>query len=165
MGDNRQAIRLRESRASDRAAALALAQRLADFPVPEWRGAAEIVDGDLRALEGFFDAPLPGAALWVAEDDAADGAAGELLGIAYLEVARDYFTGRAHGHLSVLAVARSAEGRGVARRLLDACESWARERGFEKLTLNVFDRNTHARAVYEHVGYRPEAVKYVKLLG
>jgi hypothetical protein len=30
--------------------------------------------------------------------------------------------------------------------------------------LNAFDGNSRARAVYEHLGYRIETVRYVKLL-
>ena len=32
------------------------------------------------------------------------------------------------------------------------------------LTLNVFENNHHARKVYEHVGYLPETLRYVKVL-
>ena len=45
-----------------------------------------------------------------------------------------------------------------------AAEAWARGRGYRKLTLNVFEGNARARAIYDHFGYRPETVRYVKLL-
>ena len=45
-----------------------------------------------------------------------------------------------------------------------AGEEWARQRGYRKLTLNVFEGNRHARAVYEHLGYAAETLRYVKFL-
>ena len=66
---------------------------------------------------------------------------------------RDYFTLERHGHVGILAVTAGAEGRGAGRALLRAAETWARDRGFQTLTLNVFSGNDHARAVYEHLGF------------
>jgi GNAT superfamily N-acetyltransferase len=137
----------------------ATAERLAAFGPPEWRPAREIVDGELRTLEAFFAAPPPGAALWVAE-----AAGGQRLGFVYVERAVDYFTGEAHGHVGMLAVAEAAEGHGVASRLMRWAEDWARDQGYARLTLNVFAGNQHARDAYEHLGYRAETLRYVKLL-
>ena len=64
----------------------------------------------------------------------------------------------------MLAVARDAEGRGVGGALMRAAEDWARERGYGKLTLNVFEGNARARAVYAHLAYRPETMRYIKFL-
>ena len=47
---------------------------------------------------------------------------------------------------------KEAEGRALMR----AAEAWGRERGYRRLTLNVFDGSTKARAVYDHFGYQPE---------
>jgi GNAT superfamily N-acetyltransferase len=66
--------------------------------------------------------------------------------------------------VSIIAVAAHAEGCGVAGALMRAAETWAREAGYGQLTLTVFEGNRHARAVYEQVGYRPETLRYVKLL-
>ena len=84
------------------------------------------------------------------------------LGFVLIEELRDYFTLERHGHVGILAVTEGAEGRGAGRALLRAAESWARDRGFQTLTLNVFSGNDHARAVYEHLGFQEETVKYVK---
>ena len=45
-----------------------------------------------------------------------------------------------------------------------AAEGWAREQGYRKLTLTVFEANHPARAVYEHLGYALETLRYVKIL-
>lgn len=152
-------IAVRPARASDRAFVLEAAERLSAFGPPPWRTSAEIVEGEARTLRAFFDAPDSGTALLVAEEN------GEALGFVYVETVHDYFLGEAHGHIGILAVAASAEGRGAGGALLEAAEAWARRLGYGRLTLNVFERNSRARAVYERRGYRPETMRYVKLLG
>ena len=149
-------IRVRPARAADRAFVLSTAARLADFGPPEWRTPAEIVDGEARTLRDFFESSDDGSELLIAE-------AGERrVGFALVEELRDYFSLERHGHVGILAVAADAEGRGVAGALLRAAESWARDRGFRTLTLNVFSGNRHARDVYEHMGFEEDTVKYVK---
>jgi GNAT superfamily N-acetyltransferase len=59
-------------------------------------------------------------------------------------------------------VTAQAEGRGAAKALIAEAESWTRSRSMARLTLNVFEGNRHARQVYEHVGFRPETIKYTK---
>jgi GNAT superfamily N-acetyltransferase len=61
-------------------------------------------------------------------------------------------------------VTESAEGRGLGRALLEAAEEWARRQGYAHVTLNVFAANQAARGLYEHLGYRPEQVRYRKEL-
>lgn len=152
-------IRVRSARGDDRPFVLATAARLAAFGPPPWRTAAEIVEGEARTLRGFFESPAEGATLLVAESEAAAP-----LGFAYLETVRDYFIGEEHGHVGILAVAGEGEGRGAGGALVRSSEAWARERGYRRLTLNVFEGNAHARSVYEHFGYRPETLRYVKFL-
>jgi GNAT superfamily N-acetyltransferase/acyl-coenzyme A thioesterase PaaI-like protein len=152
-------VRVRPARAEDRDFVLAAAERLADFGPPPWRTPAEVVEGERRLLRSWFDSPDPRSSLLVAES-----AAGPL-GFVYLETLSDYFTRRDHGHVGILAVSREGEGRGVGGALLQASEDWAQSRGFEKITLAVFDGNRHARAVYVRRKFAPEVVRYVKLLG
>jgi len=90
--------------------------------------------------------------------------AGTPLGCLFVATEEDFFTGRPGAHVEVVAVAREAEGQGLARVLLHAAETWARERGYNYMTLNVFVANQHARAVYEHLGYQAEIVRYRKSL-
>ena len=152
-------ILVRQARPGDRDFVLLAAQRLADFDPPAWRDAAEIVEGDARTLRSFFEKPPPDSALLIAE-----APAGTPLGFVYLETLSDYFTGEAHGHIGVLAVVKDGEGKGIAGRLMRTAEDWARARGHRKLTLAVMERNRHARDVYEHMGYAPESLRYVKPL-
>lgn len=85
-------------------------------------------------------------------------------GLAMGETHTDYFTGERHGHLGILAVAEAAEGKGVGQSLMAAVEEWALNRGYRFLTLNVFDGNHRAKAVYSRAGYKPDAIKYLKVL-
>lgn len=152
-------VRLRAAGAADLPFMLSLAPRLAGFGLPPWRTAAQVVEAEGRALSRALEVGSPDAPVLLAEDP--DGAP---LGFAYLETQTDYFTGRAHTHVAVLAVAEHAQDRGVARALLAAAEAWARRRGDPFITLNVFARNDRARAVYERLGYESETLRYVKPL-
>jgi GNAT superfamily N-acetyltransferase len=151
---------IRPAIATDRAAALALVPRLRDFGPPPLRPVEVLDAGERRTLDRYFDDPVEGSTLFVAASP--DGA---VLGIGYAERAFDYFSQEPHGHLGILAVAAEAEGRGVGRALLDAVEQWTADQGYRLLTLNVFATNERAKAVYEHVGYHPDSIRYVKVLG
>lgn len=131
---------------------------MASFELPAWRTPEEIVAGDYRPLDAWFDRPAPEEALLVAELD------GRPAGYSYLVVNTDFFTEKPHAHLSVLAVAKEAEGQGVGSALLDASVAWAKARGDDHITLNVFDNNSRAQALYERHGYTREIVKYRKTL-
>ena len=153
-------MRTRPAAAADRAFVIETAGRLAAFGPPPWRTPGEIVAAEVRALEGFFDAPPPGSSLLIIEDEDAQAR----LGFAFLERRIDYFTGRPHGHIGILAVAEGAEGRGAGTALMAAAEAWARGQRYGMLTLNVFEDNRRARALYERCGYRVETLRYVKPL-
>jgi GNAT superfamily N-acetyltransferase len=152
-------VSVRPARPDDREFVLAAAVELAAFGPPEWRTAGEVVEGEAKTLRAWFAGAPPGSALLVAEED------GRPLGFAYLETLRDYFLEEEHGHIGILAVTKEAQGRGAGGALLDAAESWARGRGYGRLTLHVFEGNERARAVYARRGYRPESLKYVKFVG
>jgi len=148
---------IRPAAASDRAFVLNLASRLVDgFDPPRHRTKPELIEGDRRALEAWFDAPSkPGEAMVIAEVE------GTPAGVAYLVTLVDYFTERPHSHLSVLAVEKWAEGKGVGSALLDYAVAWARERQSDRLTLSALVTNTRARALYERKGFGGEYVRYV----
>jgi GNAT superfamily N-acetyltransferase len=151
-------ISVRDGGAADRDFVIATARRFAAFGPPPWRSPLEIVGGEVRCLDDFFDGHLRGRALVVAEDESGP------LGFAFLEPGVDYFTGDAHGHIGMIAVTEAAEGRGAGAALMRAAEDWARANGYSRLTLNVFEGNARARAVYEKFGYQVETIRYVKLI-
>ncbi|MEP1056821.1 MULTISPECIES: GNAT family N-acetyltransferase [Cyanophyceae] len=57
-------------------------------------------------------------------------------------------------YVSNLAVYSDVRRRGVAQKLLGACESIALEGGFQDLYLHVLEDNHQARRLYEKAGYR-----------
>ena len=150
-------VAIRHAGPGDRQFVLDLATRLVDgFEAPRHRTKAELIEGDRRALETWFDDPAkPDEAMLIAELD------GTPAGVAYLVTLVDYFNERPHAHLSVLAVEKAAEGKGVGSALLDACEAWARSRGSDRLTLSALVTNSRARALYERKGFGGEYIRYV----
>lgn len=152
-------IRLRTATADDEAFLLQLTRRLADFPTPSWRTAAEIAEADHAILRAALHQPGPETSILIAED-----VAGRPLGYVFSASRTDYFTAERHGHVENLAVVAGVEGMGVGRRLMDAAEAWALGCGYRRMTLNVFHNNTRAQAVYHRLGYEPETLHYHKWL-
>lgn len=152
-------VTLRNATRSDEPHLLALTSRLAAFPVPPWRDAGQIAQADQPMLSAAVrEAPADTLVLVATTED------GRVTGCVLVTTRLDFFTGRPHGHVEVLAVAPEAEGRGVGRALMRGAEDWARARGLDHLTLNVFDTNTRARGLYEKLGYQAELVKYRKAI-
>ncbi len=150
-------VTVRRGRREDEVPVLALADQLAAFPVPSWRTAQEIQRADDGVIRSSLGGAAGTAAFVVDGHDRLDGAV-------CLTTQVDYFTGERLAHVEVLAVDPGARGRGVARALMDAAEAWARESGFRHITLNVWVQNERARGLYEHLGYGPETMHYLKAL-
>lgn len=151
-------VTVRRATIDDEAAVLALADQLAAFPVPAWRTAREIQRADDPVLRDALRGVTAGTVAFVA-----DGPGG-IDGVVCLTTQEDYFTHEAVPHVEVLAVDPGAQGRGIARALMDAAESWARTCGCARISLNVWVQNERARGLYEHLGYRPETMHYLKEL-
>jgi len=153
-------VSVRAASEADREFVLGLATRLVDgFDAPSHRTKPELIEGDRRALEAWFDHPSKAEeAMLVAELE------DKPAGCAFLVTLVDYFNERPHAHLSVLAVDKPAEGRGVGSALLGACEQWARDRGSDRLTLSALVTNSRARGLYERRGFGGEYIRYVRKL-
>jgi aminoglycoside 6'-N-acetyltransferase len=70
-------------------------------------------------------------------------------------------------HLTVglgIAVDPAWRGRGVGTALLQAAESWARERGATRMSLGLDAFNTGARRLYERVGYQTWGLEMDKVI-
>jgi GNAT superfamily N-acetyltransferase len=152
-------MKIRPATANDRAFVVASVPRLVAFEPPSFRPRDEIITAETRTIEAFFASPPAGSALMIAESDDCSP-----MGFVYLERLRDYFTLEDHGHISMIVVTEAAEGRGVGAALMRAAEDWARREGYRRLTLTVFDANSRARTLYEHLGYLPETLRYIKVL-
>jgi len=152
---SRPAVSIRRAVPEDQAFVFEAVKRLAAFDLPPSRSAREIWEGEARTLRAWFDDSVEGTLL-VAER------AADSLGFIFLEPHTDYFTLEEHGHVGILVVAEHAEGTGAGRALLEAGEAWAREQGYRRLTLNVFQGNARARAVYDRLGFQVETIRYTK---
>lgn len=53
-----------------------------------------------------------------------------------------------------VAVMDTWRGRGIGSRLMALAETDAREKGFDKLSLLVFDQNRGAKSLYDRLGYK-----------
>lgn len=90
---------------------------------------------------------------------------GTRLGFLHAEPGTDGISGEPCGYVTLLAVTAEAEGRGIARRLVEAAEDWARAAGYRLLSLDVFASNDRGRAFYDRLGFVPETTRLVKALG
>ncbi|MEO8451367.1 MAG: GNAT family N-acetyltransferase [Gemmatimonadota bacterium] len=150
---------LRPPLPSDEQFLIALTERLAAFPLPPWRTAAEVAAADHPILLDALRRPSPDSLVLVAEPEP-----GQRAGFIFATTRTDYFTGQPQGYIEVLAVVPGMERRGIGRALMDGAEQWARSLGYTQMTLNVFARNEAARAVYDRLGYEPELLRYWKQL-
>ena len=148
---------IRPATLSDLSAVHRLAERLADFDLPPGRTAREIARADHPILIAQLQAPRDDVLFLYAEDEAANP-----LGTIFANTQLDYFTQQPIAYIEVLAVSEAAAGQGLARRLMEHVEEWARSRGCVRVDLNVFCANRRARGFYEHLGYHEETVRYVK---
>ncbi len=134
-------------------------KRLRDASLPAWRKPGSLETNLTGAEEGFFGSATVERTLLVYVDDS-----DAPIGFAQAMMDRDFFSGEPQGHLLFLVTDRAHEGRGVARSLMAAVESWAREQGATGLLLYVFATNENARAAYDRFGFQEDMVKMVKPL-
>lgn len=149
---------IRPARLTDEAFLFDLTSRLGEFDVPAWRTPAEIARADDEILRAALHEPSEHARILVAEDG------GERVGYVFVSTRVDYFTHERHAHVEVLAVAPGHDRQGIGRELLAAAEAWAAARGDRFITLTVWSQNARARAVYDHLGWAPETIRYRKPL-
>lgn len=158
------AFQIRPATAADADFIRELTPRFAGAGTPSWRDPARMATFVLRAIGEIAelvaaDAVSPREAVLIATGDG-----GIPLGFIHLRPDLSVFTREWQGYVNALGVAGMSEGRGVGRALLAAGEGWAREQGFRHLALDTFGDNTHARAVYAHLGFAEETLKLVKAL-
>lgn len=150
-------IAVRRAVVQDEPILTALANRLGEFVLPQWRTADEIAIADGREMMDAVRTQDADSEVFIAERD------GEPVGCLHVLVDTDFF-GLRHAHISVVATMAAAQGTGVGQALIAYAEEWGRQRKLTLLTLNVFDGNSRARKVYERAGFTPEILKYAKPL-
>jgi GNAT superfamily N-acetyltransferase len=78
---------------------------------------------------------------------------GDSIGIANCIVSFSTFRARPILNVHDLFVSANHRGKGVSRALLESAESYAQERGFAAITLEVLEINERARKVYNAFGF------------
>jgi GNAT superfamily N-acetyltransferase len=134
-------------RAEHREAVLRLTHAYAQDPMGNGKGLAD--DVQQRLVPAL--AQHPGAVILLAYRD------GEAVGIATCFLGFSTFAARPLLNIHDLAVLPELRGQGIGRQLLQAVARRARELGCCKLTLEVYEKNPGARALYESEGFGPAA--------
>lgn len=73
--------------------------------------------------------------------------------------------GLEYGLVSDLVVARGFRNRGIGRKLLEASESFARERNVKWLRIGVLAANESADRLYDSMGFQKRYVEREKVIG
>lgn len=95
----------------------------------------------------------------------ARSSSGRLLGHVLVKVGcKEFLTGEDQAWIFDLAVAPDHWGTGLAKRLMEAAEEFAAERGMGYLGLTVTCANMRAAKFYANMGYQDERVQMVKIL-
>lgn len=114
-----------------------------------WTTEADLLDGirtDPEALEDMME--QPGAVILKCTDDK-----GALRGCVFLRK-----TG-SHLYLGMLTVSPELQGSGIGKKLLEASEAYAREKGCDKIVMTVISVRKELIAWYERKGFRTTGEK------
>lgn len=151
-------FRIVDADQSHREAILALMPRLADYDVPASRNPKHLWMSDAEMLEQWL-AGKTECLVHVALDGA-----GCVVGFSMVRLRPELLSHEPSAHLEAIAIDKSAEGKGVAKALLQNAERCAAAGGALTMTLHVFAVNTRARRLYEKAGYDGELMRYIKPL-
>ncbi|MFC4060068.1 GNAT family N-acetyltransferase [Planomonospora corallina] len=152
MSSGQSPVVIRPYRDEDRDAVVALAPRLTEG-VAAWRDADAVADAVRGWVTGSLEqAGGDGHGVFVAVRE------GRVAGFVTVS-ARRHFTGQVDAYIGELVVSAEAEGTGVGRALAGAAESWARDRGLARVTLETGAANARARGFYRALGYAEEEVR------
>ncbi len=147
---------VRDAGPADGDGMMALMPRLADFDVPASRNPEDLYRDDAKLLQRWLDG---------AEDCLVQVAVtneNRVLGFTLVRLRPELLSHHPSAHLEAIAVDASAEGKGIAKALLDSAEEKARLSGALSMTLHVFASNARARKFYEHLGYDGELMRYIR---
>lgn len=149
--------KIRIATAADGDAMLALMPRLSEFEVPETRNPEHLWRDDAALLREWIEGDANDCLVHVAEDGD-----GEILGLTLVRLRPEALSHEPSSHLEAIAVAKEAEGKGIASALLETAEKEAERQGARTMTLHVISTNTRARRFYERSGYDGEMIRYIK---
>jgi len=154
-------ITIRKALPGDAGFIAAHAHRLLNFDLPGWRAneKEKMIRADIQHITNALLKDDPEDCTFIAMDTE-----NRECGFMRVALLKDYYTGEKHAHVNDIVVTSESEGKGVGKLLLQKADEWATENKVRWITLNVFEENRRARAVYEKQGYRMEWIKYLKQL-
>jgi ribosomal protein S18 acetylase RimI-like enzyme len=151
-------IVIRPANEGDRDFVVGLVPSLLEFGSPAWRDAGALRSGFATVLARALSSQDHRATVLIAQtrDEVP-------LGFISLKVVEN-IEGGERGHVADLAVAESARRMGVGSALMRAGETWARDRDFNLLSLDVWATNDPAFAFYRQLGYSLDSLSLIKRL-
>lgn len=150
-------LTIRQATKADLEFLLSLIPRFSEFGLPPARDVTALNKHTQNALQTAFDgdSSLP---IFIAEED------GQRLGFIQMREDKEFLSGEPHAYVLNLTVAKEAEGKGAGTALIQAAETWAKEKGYRFMSLNVFGTNYHARAFYKKLNFEEDSIKLTKKL-
>ncbi len=107
-------------------------------------------------VEQYFSADTP---LWWVLDS------GQIkIGCLWLGNAIDQSSGVRHAHIFLLYIEPAHRRQGLAKALIHIAENWAKARGDQQISLQVFASNQPAVQLYQLLGYNTESYSMLKRL-
>ncbi len=154
----RDIVAIRQATDLDRTFILGLSPRLAEVAGLSWHTETRVQKFQDEYISKMLDQDEGPQTTLIAEAD------GSALGFVHARETNDSISEEVCGTVPLLAVAPSAQSRGVGRLLMEAAEDWSREQGYRLLHLEVFANNDNAEAFYRHLGFQPETLVMIKPL-
>ena len=151
-------IVIRPLQAQDRPFILSLSPRLAEVAKLSWHDddvIQKMQDDYIIAMLEQTDVPC--LTLVAKSNDI-------LLGFIHMSQHQDSISAELCATVPLLAVAPSAQGQGVGKLLIAEAETWAKEKNYRLLHLEVFANNTKAHDFYQHIGFKDETLHMIKTL-
>lgn len=84
--------------------------------------------------------------------------------VGYLMVIGNEAKRAEHRAALVLGLLKEAQGKGIAKSLLEKAEDWAKQKGISRLELTVVEANERARKLYEKAGFEAEGTRHRSLI-
>ncbi len=149
-------ITIRTAIPADVPAMLTHFPRLAAFELPAKREPHHFYQTDQKELKKWAAGEVD-LLVQLAEDEQ-----GTLMGFTMTRMGKEFLSYEPSAHLEVLIVTPEAEGKGVARKLIEGAETNAQAHGAKSMSLHVIATNVRARGLYQHLGYYEEVIRNIK---
>ncbi|MDB9317068.1 GNAT family N-acetyltransferase [Nodularia spumigena CS-591/04] len=114
-----------------------------------------------RTVEQYFSQDTP---LWWVEYLGEGDSPQSPIACLWVGNAIDQVQGDRHAHIFLLYVVPEHRRRGVGKALMQYVENWAIQRGDRQIGLQVFQSNSAALNLYNHLGYQTQSLWMVKSL-